>query len=173
MRLKKYLLEESEKGKIYFGHSRIYYHSDKEAEAKKIIQAKFPGYKILDPSGPKHDAAVSAIKKKVSGAEMKYFVKLCDTADIGCFLVKNLKKCTTGSAIEILRILQKGKPAYLVDLAKKKLVKILKKDVKKISIKDTDKELREKGLDHLIVEGIIPLLGELNKRTGNHYCLVE
>ena len=167
MRLEKFIKEQelalpTGVRNIYFGHSRLFYDTKDEIKAMQIIRKFFPDSNIENPNSPAHTKALVNYPKK-SGAEMKYFVQLVDKADAGCFLVKNIKKWTMGSAIEAFRFLWAKKPVFIINLAKKTLTHIKnRKDIKKMSIKDTDRQLKKQGLSSLIQE-----IEDLYIRTDN------
>jgi len=171
MRLEKFIKEQDIAlgvRNIYFGHSRLFYGTKEEIKAIQIIRKFFPNSNIENPNSPTHTKALVNYPKK-SGAEMKYFVGLVDKADAGCFLVKDVKKWTMGAAIEAFRFLWAKKPVYIINLVKKTLTQIKnRKDIHKMSIKDTDKQLKKQGLSALIQE-----IEDLYIRTDNGEDIFE
>jgi len=136
MKLLRFLTEKS----LYFGHSIIFYNKPEEDKALKLIKKKFPEHDIINPNNPLHQKEADKFLGKKTGSEMRYFIKVVDNADVGIFLVPK-KGFTWGAGIEALRMLQKGKDVYKVDLKGNKLIKISRKDVGKLSRKHTYQQL--------------------------------
>lgn len=75
--------EETEMFKLYFGHPANTYNTPLEADLLKTIAEQYPGFDVINPNSPEHEAG---------------YKLFCETHGIGraYFFTKVLPKCNAG-----------------------------------------------------------------------------
>ncbi len=127
----KYLItEEGAEKYIYFGHPRLYYNTNEETKAIKMIMKKWPNHLIINPNQKQR------FDRQVKKMGFKIFNILVDKCEIGVFMLMEDGRWGGGIYKEAYRMESHGKSIFEVNPWKNYIKKTTTKGITPIGPDD-------------------------------------